>query len=88
MRSGKLYNSHGDRFISDVTYQLFGETKTSYRGELVPTEYAAIGSSGDYIVELENNRKIRCDLRKMVNRATIGLPPRFTYHLNGRPLTH
>jgi hypothetical protein len=86
MLSGKLYSYQDDRFVSDINYQLFGETAASYWGELVPLEYAAIGSSDDYVLELEDSQKIRCNLRKRVNVATIGIPPRFIYHFTGRTL--
>ena len=86
MNSGKLYRFDNEQFIVDINYQLMGETPTNLWGELVPRECAQIGGVGDYMLELDNNRKIKCHLKKRVNRAVIGIPPRYTYHFAGMAL--
>jgi len=86
MHIGKLYSFDNEQFIVDINYQLMGETPTNLWGELVPIEYARIGGVGDYMLELDNNRKIKCRLNKRVNRAVIGIPPRYTYHFAGMAL--
>jgi hypothetical protein len=86
MRTGKLYKFSDEQFVVDINYQLLGETPTNFWGELVPNEYASIGGVGDYMLELDDNRKIKCHLKKRVNRAVIGIPPRYIYHFAGMAL--
>ena len=86
MQIGKLYRFSDKQFIVDINYQLLRETLTNFCGELVPVEYACIGGGEDYMLELEDDRKIKCNLKKKVNRAVIGIPPRFIYHFMGRTL--
>ncbi len=83
MYIGKLYRFSDEQFIADVHYKLLEETATNYWGELVPAESSRIGEVGDYMLELEDNRKIKCNLRKRVNGAVIGTPSRFIYHFMG-----
>ena len=84
MRIGKLYKFNDEQFVVDVKYKLLEETTTNYWGELVPAEWSRIGDVGDYMLELEDNRKIKCNLRKRVNRAVIGIPSRFIYYFMGK----
>jgi hypothetical protein len=86
MHIGKLYRFEDEQFVVDINYQLLGGTPTNLWGELVPVEYACIGGGEDYMLELEDDRKIKCNLKKKVNRAVIGIPPRFIYHFMGRTL--
>ena len=83
MRIGKLYRFSDEQFVVDINYQLLGETATNFWGELIPIECARIGGVGDYMLELDDNRKIKCNLKKRVNRAVIGIPPRYIYHFVG-----
>ena len=85
MNIGKLYRFSGE-FVANVNYQLQGQAPTNLWGELIPTEYVRIGDDGSYTIELEDNRKIKCNLRKRVNRAVIGIPPRYVYHFVGTVL--
>ena len=86
MHMGKLYKFENEQFIVDINYQLLRETPTNCWGELVPTEYAHIGNVGDYLLELDDNRRVKCNLEKRVNRAVIGIPPRYFYHFAGMTL--
>ena len=86
MQIGKLYRYNDEQFIVDINYQLIGERPTNLWGELVPIECARIGDGGDYMLELDDNRKIKCNLKKRVNRATVGIPPRYVYHFVGMAL--
>lgn len=86
MQIGKLYRFSDKQFIVDINYQLLRETPTNCWGELVPTECAYIGSVGDYLFELDDNRRIKCNLKKRINRAVIGIPPRYFYHFAGMTL--
>jgi len=81
MQSGKLYRTSEEQFVTDINYQLLGDKQTT--GELLPTKYCKISDGGDYIVELEDNQRIKCNLRKNFNRMAIGLPPRFSYRFSG-----
>ncbi len=86
MQIGKLYRFNGE-FVTDVSYQLHGQAPTNLWGELIPMEYVGISDGGDYTLELEDNRKSRCHLRKRVNRAVSGIPPRYVYHFAGAGLS-
>lgn len=83
MSIGKLYASNGDELVGDVDYQLQAESENGWWGELVLMEYKRIGDGGSYVLELEDSRKGRCHLKKMVNRAVSGVPPRYVYHFSG-----
>jgi len=83
---GKLYTSNDEEFVGEVDYQFQNESLTSWWGELILTEYKRIGESGSYILELEDNRKGKCYLKKRVNRAVIGVPPRYIYRFSGTGL--
>jgi len=83
---GKLYRFSDKQFIVDINYQLLRETLTNCWGELVPIECAHIGNVGDYMLELDDNRRIKCNLKKRINRAVIGIPPRYIYHFAGTAL--
>jgi len=80
---GKLYNYDDEQFVATVQYQLLGDAPRNYWGELVPMECVRINDSGAYTIELEGNRKCKCFLQKMVNRAVIGVPARFVYRFVG-----
>jgi len=82
MQIGKLYRTNKEEFVANISYRLIGGS-TRLWGELVPTEYVSVDDGGDYLVELENSRKIKCDLKKNVNRGVVGIPPRFIYRFTG-----
>jgi hypothetical protein len=42
-----------------------------------------ISDGSGYILELEDSRKCRCTLKKRVNRAVTGVPPRYIYYFSG-----
>jgi len=46
-------------------------------------ENGRISDGGDFTIELEDNRKSTCYLKRMVNRAVSGLPPRYAYRFAG-----
>ncbi len=83
MGKGKLYRSDDEQLLGDIDYQLQDESKTSWWGELIFIDYVRIGDGGGYIIELEDNRRGRCYLKKRVNRAVSGVPPRYIYHFTG-----
>ena len=87
MQTGKLYKFDTEQFIVDINYQFLGDTATNPWGELVPVEYVRIDGFEDYMLELDDNRKIKCNLQKRVNRAVSGIPPRYIYHFVGRPIS-
>lgn len=83
MAIGKLYRSNDEEFVAEVTYQFQDESETSWWGELSLVEYKRIGDSGGFIIELEDKRRGTCYLKKRVNRAVSGVPPRYVYHFSG-----
>lgn len=83
MAIGKLYRSNDEEFVAEVTYQFQDESETNWWGELSLVEYKRIGDSGGFIIELEDKRRGMCYLKKRVNRAVSGVPPRYVYRFSG-----
>lgn len=83
MSTGKLYRSNDEKFLANVEYQFQHQSPQRWWGELTPMEYIRISDGSGYILELEDKRKARCYLKKRVNRATTGVPPRYIYRFNG-----
>ena len=83
MTIGKLYQSIDDQFIAEVNYQFQHEEPQRWWGELILVDYVRIKDGSGYIIELEDGRKSRCNLKKRVNRAVTSLPPRYVYHFSG-----
>ena len=83
MATGKLYRQNDNVFISHISYKFHNETTTNWWGELIMTEYVKIGDEAACIIELEDRRNGRCQIKKKVNRAVTGVPPRYVYHLTG-----
>ncbi len=83
MATGKLYQSSNEQFLSEVNYQFQHESPQGWWGELILLEYMRIKDGSGYILELEDNRKGKCTLKKRVNRAVTGVPPRYVYHFSG-----
>lgn len=83
MRKGKLYMSSNEEFVANVNYRLQNESPTNWWGELTLIEYKPISDGEGYTLELEDKRKGKCALKKKVNRAVDGLPPRYKYHFAG-----
>ncbi len=83
MNAGKLYSFNEEQFLTDVNYRLLVTDYKNVSGELIPAGHGLISDGEEYIMELEDSQKIRCSLRKNVNRPTVGLPPRFVYRFVG-----
>ncbi len=83
MGTGKLYQASNEQFLANVNYQFQHESPQRWWGELTLVEYMRISDGSGYILELEDNRKGRCALKKRVNRAVTSLPPRYIYHFSG-----
>ena len=84
MAVGKLYKlGGGEEFIADVNYRLLDESRSTWWGELVLTEYKRINDGAGYLIELEDGRRGSCSIRKRVNRAVSGVPPLYHYHFKG-----
>lgn len=83
MSIGRLYRQSDNQFVAEVNYQFQDESATSWWGELTLTDYVRINESDWYVIELEDMRKGNCRLRKRVNRAVSGVPPRYIYRFTG-----
>lgn len=83
MSIGKLYRVSDNEFIAEVNYKFQDESETGWWGELTLTDYKRINDSDIYYLELEDMRRGRCRLRKRVNRAVSGIPPRYVYQFTG-----
>ena len=84
MSVGKLYRLSDGQFVAHVDYRLLHhDTTTNWWGELTLRDNAHLNESDRFIIELEDNRKSQCYLKKRVNRAVSGIPPRWIYHITG-----
>lgn len=83
MSAGKLYRLSDNQLVAEVNYQFQDESATSWWGELTLNDYVRINENDGYVIELEDMRKGHCRLRKRVNRAVSGVPPRYIYRFTG-----
>ena len=83
MGIGRLYRTSDNKLVAEVNYQLKDESATNWWGELTLVDYMRINEREGYIIELEDKRKGKCRLKKRVNRAVSGVPPRYIYHFDG-----
>ncbi len=84
MSRGKLYRLNDDQFVANINYKLFRHpAATNWWGELIPIDYVPLSEGDMFIIELEDKHKSKCHLKKMVNRAVSGIPPRYVYHVTG-----
>ena len=83
MATGRLYFLDSEEAIVEVEYRFYDESPRHWWGELVPREYRRLGDGDGYVIELEDGRRGRCDLRKRVNRAVSGTPPLYYYYFRG-----
>ena len=83
MPTGKLYTANDEQFVAGINYQFQNESRLSWWGELTFINYTRIDDRASFIIELEDQRKGRCYLKKRVNRAVSGIPPRYTYRFSG-----
>jgi hypothetical protein len=82
LEAGKLYTA-GNEFIVDVSLRFHNLSESNWWGELVPLEYEPISNGDGYYLELPDGRRGRCSLRKLVNRAVVGVPPLYHYSFRG-----
>jgi len=84
MDIGKLYRLSDGQFVTYVNYRLFHhEAATNWWGELTLVDYVRLSEGDMFMIELEDKRKSRCHLKKRVNVAASGVPPRWIYHITG-----
>ena len=84
MSIGKLYRLNDGQFLANIKYQVFHHpAATNWWGELTLIDYVPLDEGGRFIIEFEDKRKSKCYLKKIVNRAVSGIPPRYVYHITG-----
>jgi hypothetical protein len=83
MSIGYLYKLSDSEFIGRVNYRLLREEATNWWGELTLEDYVRLDDGDEFIIELEDKRISQCLLKKIVNRAVSGIPPRWVYHITG-----
>jgi hypothetical protein len=81
---GKLYHLNDYRLLTEVKYQIFEHPAASnWWGELVPVDFVDLKEGELFAIEFEDQRRSRCHLKKKVNHAVSGIPPRYVYHVTG-----
>ena len=83
MNIGKLYSYNDEQFVANIKYQLYDTSPTGFWGELTLQQHRPVHDGGEYLIELEDKRKCQCFVKKRVNRAVSGVPPRYVYKFNG-----
>ena len=84
MTTGKLYKLGDGEFVADVDYHVFQHpAATNWWGELNIESNIHLNEGGLFEIEFEDRRRSKCQLKRMVNRAVSGLPPRYVYHVTG-----
>ena len=83
MSMGSLYKLSDSEFIGSVNYQLLHEGEIDWWGELTLEDPVRLDDGDGYIIELEDKRMSQCRLKRIVNRAVSGIPPRWVYHITG-----
>ena len=83
---GKLYRAASEQFAAAIDYQVHEDLTADpvhWWGEFTLTDKVSIRENDRYIIELEDGRKGRCYIKKLVNRVARGVPPRYVYHFTG-----
>lgn len=85
---GKLYRTGDEKAIGVVDYRLQVDTDeeglpSRWSGDLILAETGGVRDGDRYILELDDKRRGRCSLKKMVNKAIMGMPTRYYYRVNG-----
>ncbi|MFC2069334.1 hypothetical protein ACFLTP_10075 [Chloroflexota bacterium] len=83
MSIGKLYRLRDNQFITGINYRVHNGSTTNWWGELTLIDFTSIIDGDGYLIELEDKRRGKCHLKKRVNRAVSGIPPRYVYHFSG-----
>jgi hypothetical protein len=84
MGVGKLYKTGDSEFVADVDYHIFQhQAATNWWGELTLARRVPLDEGDVFEIEFEDRRRSKCHLKKRVNRAVSGLPPRYIYHVTG-----
>ncbi len=84
MALGKLYRLGDSEFVAEVNYHVFEHpAATNWWGELTLVNYVPISEGDMFEIEFEDRRRSTCHLKKKVNRAVSGFPPRYIYHVTG-----
>jgi hypothetical protein len=83
MSIGRLCTFGNEQFVANVKYQLYDRSPTNLWGELTLDECRLVVDGGGYTIELEDKCKCQCNLKRRVNRAVRGVPPRYIYHFSG-----
>ena len=83
MGTGYLYNLSDSEFIGSVKYRILHEEEITWWGELTLEDYFHVDDGDEFIIELEDKRMSQCQLKKIVNRATNGVPHNWTYRMVG-----
>ena len=86
MSTGKLFMSDGEQLLAEINYQFQNEEPSGWWGELSCITYTRLEDGDNYIIEMEDQRRGRCYLKKRVNRAVSGVPPRYIYRFTGSSL--
>ena len=84
MGVGKLFRQSDNQFVAKVDYQVFtNPAAANWWGELTLIDNVRLSEGDRFIIELKNKRKIKCRLKKRVNRAVSGIPTRYIYRVKG-----
>lgn len=83
MEIGKLYNHGGDELLGEVEYRLQSDDQSGWWGELIFVEFTRVQDGAGYYIEMADGRRGACSIKKRVNKAVHGIPPRYYYYFRG-----
>ncbi|MGD9115691.1 MAG: hypothetical protein PVJ61_00710 [Dehalococcoidia bacterium] len=80
---GKLHFAGDKQEAVEVKYRFYSESSAGWRGEFLPQESRNFIEGEGYVIELEDGRRGRCAIRRMVNRVMPTVPPVYAYYFRG-----
>jgi hypothetical protein len=81
--AGKIHFSKDKQEAVEVKYRFYSETSVGWRGEFTPKEHRNFIEGEGYVIELDDGRRGRCAIRRMVNRVMPSVPPVYSYYFRG-----
>ena len=80
---GKIHFAGDKQEAVEVKYRFYAETSVGWRGEFTPKEHRNFIEGEGYVIELDDGRRGRCAIRRMVNRVMPTVPPIYAYYFRG-----
>jgi hypothetical protein len=80
---GKLHFPKDEEKPVGIKYRFYVETPSGWRGEFTLREHRRFAEGEGYTIELDDGRRGRCYIKKMVNRVMPTVPPVYSFYFRG-----